>query len=435
MKNAREIAVLTLVDVHRAGAYSNLALKKRLESDMSGAEKRLATSLVYGVIKRQLTLDYIIGQYSKIKLKKISDYILEILRTGIYQLLYMDKIPQSAAVNESVKLSKRYGHGASAGFVNGVLHSVIRGGVQYPHDSAERLSVEESFPLWLCREWTDSFGQEFAKDLMRAMNREPRLCLRANTLKISAGELAGRMPAGEVSALYPQAVLCSGFDIAASAEYQDGLFTAQDISAMLAGAVLAPKKGETVIDLCAAPGGKTTHLAQLMENAGRILAFDIHAHKIKLIEENAKRMGISIIEARQGDAAIHESSLDSLADKVLADVPCSGLGIIRRKPEIKWNKKEESNLEQIQYSILENAARYVKPGGEVVYSTCTLRRQENEDIIRRFLAEHRAFAPVDFQAKLPQALQKDTVREGHVTFYPNTDGIDGFFIAKLKRCE
>lgn len=435
MKNARETAVLTLTDVYRDGAYSNLALKKRLEKDMPGAEKRLATTLVYGVIQRQLMLDYIIGQYSKIKLKKISHYILEILRVGIYQLLYMDKIPPSAAVNESVKLAKRYGHGASAGFVNGLLHGVIQGNVQYPDDLIACLSVKESFPMWLCQEWVREFGLDFAEDLMRAMNVEPRLCLRTNTLKISAGALAERLPGGELSLLYPQAVLCNGFDIAASEEYQKGFFTVQDISAMLAGAALAPKAGETVIDLCAAPGGKTTHLAQLMENRGRILAFDIHLHKIKLIEENAKRLGIDIISAQAGDACRLQSGLENTADKVLADVPCSGLGIIRRKPEIKWNREENSDLAEIQDKILENAARYIKPGGEIVYSTCTIRKQENEDVVRRFLDRHRDFAPADFHMQLPQALRKDSVKNGYVTFYPNTDGIDGFFIAKLKRCK
>ena len=213
MKQAREIAILTLADVHKAGAYSNLALKKRIEKDVPNVEKRLAANLVYGVLKYELTLDYIIGQYSKIKLKKISAYILEILRIGIYQLLYMDKIPQSAAVNECVKLAKRYGHGASAGFVNGILHSVIRGGVQLPQDPIHRLSVEESFPLWLCQQWCGEFGEAFAKELMRAMNQEARLCLRTNTLKISPETLAAKVPGGKCSTLYPPAVECDGFDI------------------------------------------------------------------------------------------------------------------------------------------------------------------------------------------------------------------------------
>lgn len=433
MKNARETAVLILVEIHRSGAYSNLMLKKRLGPDMPGPEKRLATTLVYGVIQRQLTLDYIIGQYSKIKLKKISAYILEILRVGIYQLLYLDKIPDSAAVNESVKLARRYGHGASAGYVNGILHSVLRGTVRYPADPLERLSVEESFPLWLCRAWTEEFGPAFAKELMAAMNGQPPLCLRANTLKISPAALAQALPGGQVSELYPQAVTAQGFDIAGSAEYRAGLFTVQDISAMLAGAALGPKRGQQVIDLCAAPGGKTTHLAQLMENTGRIQAFDIHPHKIQLIRENAGRMGIDIIEAQPGDAARFDQRLSETADKVLADVPCSGLGIIRRKPEIKWKQAADTDLPEIQYRILENGARYVKPGGELVYSTCTLRPQENQAVIQRFLAEHRGFSPVDFGDRLPAALRKDTLRDGYITFYPHTDGIDGFFIAKLKK--
>ena len=204
---------------------------------------------------------------------------------------------------------------------------------------------------------------------------------------------------------------------------------------MLAAEVLAPAEGETVLDMCAAPGGKATHMAQLMNNKGKILAFDIHEHKISLIKSNAERLGIDIISAQKSDAAVLDEKYIQSADKILADVPCSGLGIIRRKPDIKWNRKEEDDFSDIQFSILENAARYLKPGGELVYSTCTIQKEENESVIKRFLEENNDFEAVDIRPNLPGNLIKATAEKGYLTLYPNTDSTDGFFIAKIKRCK
>lgn len=436
MANARETALLILYQIEYEGAYSNLALKKQLGvAGLLVQDKALATELVYGVIRRKLTLEYIISEFSSIKLKKISKHIGLILKLGIYQLLYMNKIPQSAAVNECVKLAKRYGHSKSAGFVNGILRNVIRNidNLPMPENEIKNMSVKYSCPEWLVDKWTKDFGKEFACELMDAMNNEAGMCVRVNTLKTTRDEMLKKLSDAKTAEYSDRAIYCGGFDIAGSEEYKNGLITVQDEAAILAATVLSPESGETVMDMCAAPGGKSTCMAELMKNKGKILSFDIHEHKISLIEENAKRLGIDIISAQVADACVYNEKYKETADKILADVPCSGLGIIRRKPDIKWNRPEESNLPEIQYMILSNAARYLKPGGELVYSTCTLNREENEDVILRFLKENKNFVPVDIKPLLDEKLQKKVSDNGYITLYPNCDGTDGFFIAKLKK--
>ncbi|MCX7715001.1 MAG: 16S rRNA (cytosine(967)-C(5))-methyltransferase RsmB [Clostridia bacterium] len=441
MPNPREIALLTLYAVEYENAYSNMALKEQLAKNrsLSREDKALVSSLVYGTIKQKLTLDYVIAYYSNISFKKISKYILQILRMGIYQLMFLTKIPKSATVNESVKLAKRYGHGASAGFVNALLHSVIRGGeaISYPNDEAEYLSIKYSYPMDLVNRWIEDFGREFAEAFMEASNKEPKMTIRTNTLKITTKKLAQKLSEKgifcEVSDIYPHAINTSGFDVARSDLYNGGFFTPQDIAAMLASEVLSPKPGMTVLDMCSAPGGKATHMAQIMNNEGQILAFDIHEHKIKLIEDNAKRLGIDIIKGICKDSSKFDEKYAEYADKILADVPCSGLGIIRRKPDIKWKAQADESLFNLQKKILENAARYLKRGGEIVYSTCTVDKRENEDIIEQFLMEHSDFERVSIGDSLPESLRKATAKDGYVTFYPNVDDIDGFFICKMKK--
>lgn len=412
--NAREIALKAIYSVEFEGAYSNMALKKSLaDRDISDADKRLITNIVYGVISRKLTLDYVISKHSKIRLKKISKYNLIILRMGLYQIMYMDKIPESAAVNESVKLAKIYSK-RSSGFVNGVLRSCLREKTEIPKDD---LSVKYSFPKWLCDRWEADFGRSFTEELMAALCKTPKLTLRANTLKITPEMLKKTLDKrGLNPVLNKFSIECDGFDVAMDNLYKNGYYTPQDRAASETALALEPKKGDTVIDMCAAPGGKTTHIAELMENEGEILAFDIYEHKIKLIEENAKRLGIDIIKARIADGTVFDKSLEGTADRALCDAPCSGLGIIRRKPDIKWNGEMTAALNKIQKAVLENGGRYVKNGGILVYSTCTVDRRENEDITSEFLARHSEFE---------KAFEK--------TFYPNIDGTDGFYICKMKK--
>lgn len=424
MTNPREIALSALYEIEYNGAYSNMAVKKVLSKYADGRDKALITELVYGVVRRKLTLDYIISKYSKTKLKKLSKYVLLILRMGAYQIYFTDKIPESAAVNESVKLAKKY-CGKSAGFVNGILHSVIRGRdtLTYPEDKTELLSVKYSFPRDMVRLFEEL---DFCEELLASLNKEPRTTIRINTLKDEPTEIEA-----EKSPLYKHARLVKGFDMANCADYKKGKFIAQDVAAMMASVALAPRPGDICIDMCAAPGGKTTHLAELMENRGKIHAFDVHPHKVEIIRKNAERMGISIIEAEVGDALISNERLRGCADKLLADVPCSGLGIIRRKPDIKWNREDTSRLAEIQYKILKNASEYLKPGGELVYSTCTLDKRENEGVVCKFVEENEGFEFVKIE--LPKPLMRDNC--GYITLYPNIDGTDGFFISKIKRVD
>lgn len=416
MANPREIALKAIYDIEFNGAYSNMTLKKYL-AVADERDKSFITALVYGTVDRKITLDYIIGNLSKLKIKKVSAYILIILRMGIYQLKYMDKIPDSAAVNESVKLARRYGHSASAGYVNGVLRNAVKFQIEYPKDKTEYLSVKYSFPINLCKKWTEDFGFEFTENMLRAFGESAPLTLRANTLKTTAEELAEKIRGNGIQAkVYGDAVICAGFDIAHDKLYLNGFYTVQDIAAQAAAEVLLPKPGDTVIDMCAAPGGKTTHMAELMNNEGKIYAFDVYEHKTELIKRNAERLGITIISTQISDGKKLNSELEGTADKVLCDVPCSGLGIIRRKPEIKWNRDSTETLPQIQREILNNGAEYLKTGGEILYSTCTIENEENGAVTGAFLRDNREFEKV---------YEK--------TFYPHIDNTDGFYICKMRR--
>lgn len=418
MINSREIAMKVLYEIEYEGAYSNMALKKALRNgEISHRDKAFITHLVYGVTDKKITLDYIISKFSKIKLKKISKYILIILRMGVYQIKFMDKVPESAAVNECVKLARRYGHGASAGFVNGMLRNVVRSDIEYPKDKIEYMSVKYSVPLWLCKKWITDFGYEFTNELLKSFEQSAKICVRPNTLKITEQELSDKLnDEGNKAEVKNNLVYIEGFDIGNDELYKKGYYTVQDEAAYTAGKVLAPKSGETVIDMCAAPGGKTTHLAEIMCNKGEIFAFDIHEHKIAIIQKNAERLGISIIKTEISDGSVFNKKYAEKADKILCDVPCSGLGIIRRKPEIKWNRNEDDDFHSLQEQILLNASKYLKKGGELVYSTCTINKEENEEVTSGFLKENSNFE------KLYEK-----------TFYPHIDNTDGFYICKIKR--
>lgn len=419
MINAREAALKTLYEVFKKDAYSNLALKSTLKGDIAREDKGLITNLVYGVISRRITLDYVISAYSNIKLKKLADNIRIILEMGIYQLMFMDKIPESAAVNESVKLAARHGRKGSDRFVNAILRSFCRDNchIDYPDDKTEYLSVKYSYPIDLTKQWIKDFGYEKTEVLMQSLNEPPALMLRANTLKISSGELVKRLKDFGISAEIEEGALIksSGFDVGSNKLYRSGFFSVQDKGAYNAAIVLDPKENETIIDMCAAPGGKTTHIAELQKDTGKITACDIHEHKLKLINESAARLGIKSITAKIADGTKADESLYCSADRVLCDVPCSGWGIIRRKPDIKLGRSDISGLGDIQSSILENAAKYVKQGGVIVYSTCTINKNENECITDAFVKNNNSFKKV---------YEK--------TFLPGTDGSDGFYICKLQ---
>lgn len=441
----REIALKTIYEINEKGAYSNIALSKQLESNtLKDVDRAFVTDLVYGTIKWKLTIDYIISKFSSTKLKKISPWILNLLRLGVYQILYMDRIPESAACNESVKLSKKYGHAASSGFVNGVLRNIARkkDSISYPDkqkDPVLYLSVRYSHPDWLVNEWINNFGVEFTESLLISNNEVPDFTIRVNTLKTTKEELISNfrksgLEASEGRAVDEALVLKNPGSFLKLDVYKAGHFQVQDESSMLSSKILDPKPGELVIDVCSAPGGKTTHMAQLMNNKGSIIARDIHEHKINLIDEASERLGISIVKAQVYDALMVDESLVEKADRVLVDAPCTGYGIIRKKPDIKWSRtmSDLKEITELQLKILSAASKYVKPGGFIVYSTCTIGKEENRDLVERFLTDNKEFDFYGFTELLPEVLREYS-GNGYIEIYPNINKIDGFFIAKMRK--
>lgn len=417
--NIRESALKALYDITYNGTFSNIAVKKMISGKgLSKQDKDFFSRIVYGTLDKELTLDYYISSLSKIKLKKISKYILIILRMGMYQIKYMDSVPDSAAVNESVRLARRYGHNASAGYVNGLLRKASSTEIPLPKEPVRYLSVKYSFPEDMCRKWINDFGFEFSEELMQAFEQPSRLTLRPNSLKATAQELVQKLKEKSVRSEEKNgAVYAEGFDIANCELYRQGFYTVQDAAAMEPAVLLNPAPGETVIDMCAAPGGKTTQMGELMKNKGEILAFDIYPHKVELIDKNAKRLGITIISSRLGNSSEFIPELEEKADKILCDVPCSGTGIIGRKPDIKRNRSsDKESITIIQRKILDNAARYLKAGGELVYSTCSIEKEENEGVTDEFIKDNHSFEKI---------YEK--------TFYPNVDGTDGFYVCKVRK--
>ena len=442
MDSAREVALAGLRAVHQEGAYANVAMAKILrQAKLSDADRRLATELVYGIVKAGDTIDWMVSRYVNRPLAKISPVILEILRLGMYQLFFLDRIPASAACNEAVNLAKKYGHQGTAGFVNAVLRTAVREPqrTKFPEETGEEtkhLALTKQHPEWLVRQWVKTFGWEETRALCDFNNAPAVLSLRANTLKMQRNALLATLRAANVkaepSSWSPDGILCHAHgamdDMAA---LREGFLQVQDESSMQVAPVLGPLPGEFVIDACSAPGGKTTHLAALMKNQGRIIAADIYPSRLVRVEENAARLGIGIIETLCCDAREIGERYLGQADRLLLDVPCSGLGVLRRRPDARWRKipREIAALPALQRAILAGAAPAVKPGGVLVYSTCTMQAAENEEVVTAFLAAHSGFSLEMTGQFLP--LQKRN--EAMVQFYPQRDKIDGFFIARLRK--
>ncbi|MBP1580267.1 MAG: 16S rRNA (cytosine(967)-C(5))-methyltransferase RsmB [Oscillospiraceae bacterium] len=437
MADPRLTVVKMLMKMDSSEAYSNLLLDHVFsESDLSERDKAFAAALFYGVLERRLTLDYIIEKNSKIPFAKLDPAAVVILRTGLYQLLYMDSVPESAAVNESVKLCKKLKCFSAQGFVNGMLRSFIRGGKKISYlglEPEKRLSVEYSCPQWLTEKLVREYGTDFAVRALKASVGKPPVYARVNTLKTTTEKLLTELSKHRIkAAAYPGLDNCiklekSG-DIEKCAPFRQGLFHVQDISSQLCCLTLRPVVNETVLDVCAAPGGKSFTLAELMGNNGRLYSMDLHDMRVGLIEDGAARLGIKMITAMQNDASKFNGELPQ-ADRVLCDVPCSGLGVIRRKPEIKFKSAGDfEGLPEIQSQILETSARYVKPGGTLVYSTCTLSRAENDEVAGRFAAAHPEFLPI--VQPVPYA---GAAGEPMRTYCPDENGGDGFFTASFRR--
>ncbi|MCC0664814.1 16S rRNA (cytosine(967)-C(5))-methyltransferase RsmB [Clostridioides sp. ZZV15-6597] len=438
--DAREIGFKVLCDIEKNNNYSNIAINKHFKNlEISDMDRGLATELIYGVVENKYYLDYIINKLSKIKVKKMSTYVKIFLRMGTYQILFLNSISDYAAVNETVKLSKKYDK-KSSGFINAILRNEIRNKDTImditEEDSVKYLSIKYSYNSWIIKNWIDNFGQEFTEDLLEANNEKPSIYIRTNTLKISREELIEKLNQEGIMCLkvpmVEEAIKVEKLkNIENNELFKAGLFTIQDISSMIVGKVINPKEDSLILDVCSAPGGKSTHLATLMNNTGQVIARDIFEHKLKLIKATVNRLGLKNVCVEGFDASeIDENSINKF-DYVLADVPCSGLGIIRRKPEIKYKKEEElEDITSIQKKILENASKYVKIGGTLVYSTCTVQHMENINIINSFIEENNNFelTPID-----TINVDLDNQDKGYLKIYPNIHGIDGFFIAKLKR--
>jgi 16S rRNA (cytosine967-C5)-methyltransferase len=432
MKTSRQVVLELLIKMEQNGAYSNIVLDNTFHAEkLSNRDKAFAAMLFYGVIERRMTLDYIIRLYSSTEFDKIDTDVLQLLRMGLYQLLYT-AVPESAAVNECTELAKE----SRKGFVNGILRNFIRDGKKIDYkdlEGAAKLSIEYSCPKWLVKKWTGMFGEEKTVELLKDSFGRPPLFVKVNTLKCTSDELIAEFAKEKIEAK-KNPLLDDCLEVGrihgveATNAYRKGLFHVQDISSQLCCKVARPVFNETVIDVCAAPGGKTFTMGEMMSNRGKIYSFDLYDGKVSMINEGARRLGLSIVTAAVNDATSYNENIP-MADKVLCDTVCSGLGVIRRKPEIKYKEmKNLVDLPILQQHIMETASKYVKVGGTLIYSTCTLNTDENEKVVEGFLSRNPGFSPVVVPINI--AGVEDVCMR---TFLPTVTGGDGFFAATLRR--
>lgn len=439
MPNAREAALRTLTACQRQGAWSDGYLKKAIrEEKLDRRDAAFATRLCFGTLQNQLLLDWYLARFSRLPLKKLDTAALCSLRMAVYQILWMDKVPDSAAVNEGVNLTRKYvKNPRAAGMVNGILRSFLRERDSLPEpeggDWIETASIRTSHPRWLVEAFAARLGREETLQLLEADNEQPPTTAQVNTLRASADEviasLREQQAEGEVHPWLPGCVTLRGTgDLERLDAYQKGLFYVQDSGARLAALAAGPKAGQRVLDCCAAPGGKSFAAAVMMENRGEVCSCDIHPHKIRLLEAGRDRLGLDIVRPELQDGTKFREAWREHFDVVIADVPCSGLGIIRKKPDIRYKDKAAlERLPEVQQAILDNCSGYVRPGGTLLYSTCTLLERENEGAAERFLRDHPEFVLEEFD--LPGAGHCG----GMLTLWPHRNGTDGFFMAKLRR--
>lgn len=427
---ARNIALKSLYEINIKQAYSNIVLDKFINENrekLSNLDINFISELVYGVVTWKLTLEYIIQKYSKTKIKKMSDWVKNILYLGSYQIIFLDKVPKSAAVNESVNLCKKYNF-KSVGLVNAILRKIEKSDykeISNITNSITRISLKYSMPEWIVKKFCDEYGEEETANICQNLNLRPNISVRINRLK-------GKMDLGEKGILEDFRTITGTKNITKTKEYIEGNITIQDEAAGLSSFVLAPKEGEIVLDACSAPGGKTTYLAELMHNKGKIVAWDIYEERLKQVEQNAKRLGIDIIQTEVHDATKLKEEYVEKFDKILLDVPCLGLGVIRRKPDIKWNRQEEDikEISDIQFNILKTCSKYLKKNGTLVYSTCSMLKEENDAIIEKFIKEEK-FETVNIEEQIPNEFSKITTNN-MVQFLPSQNH-DGLFITMLKK--
>ncbi|KRM88248.1 16S rRNA (cytosine(967)-C(5))-methyltransferase RsmB [Lacticaseibacillus thailandensis] len=442
--NVRLLAVEVLSRVGGRGGYSNLTVDSTIrQGHLADRDAALLTNIVYGVIQHQLTLDYYLAPF--VGRRELDPWVRQLLRTAVYQMHYLDKVPERAIFFDSTEIAKLKGHTGIAKFVTAILRNIQRKGlrdVSAIQDPVKRLSVAASVPTWLVQKLFDQWGELEATALLNSINSAPHASARVNrtltTREALVTRLQDRFPDVRPSTLATSGVVAPGGHLAGTPEFADGLLTMQDESSQLVAPSLALQPGDQVLDACAAPGGKTTHIAEWLDPAagGHVTALDLHPHKVRLIEQNATRMRLAdrvsarTLDARQAVTTFGEQSFD----KVLVDAPCSGLGLMRRKPEIKYDKTidDVQNLARVQAGILDAVAPAVKVGGRLTYSTCTITHEENQDVVAAFLQRHGGFRQVAVPTLAP-------VTHNHAApalqILPHDYGSDGFFIACLERVE
>lgn len=441
--DAREAAMLALNACQRQGGWSDGALKKQLAAaELSGRDAALATQLCFGVLQNQMLLDFYLSKFSNIPLKRMEGKVVQTLRLGAYQMLFLTRIPHSAAVNSAVTLVKTHcKNPRAAGMVNGILRSMERSLQNMPvipqGDPVAYLSTLYSHPEWLVKEFILSLGEEETAQMLAADNSQPPTAVMVNTTRTTAEELKAMLEADHVEAephpwLENCLLLHRTGDLERLEAFQQGLFYVQDPASRLSVLAAGAKPGMKVLDCCAAPGGKSFAAAIAMENQGEIVSCDLHPHKKKLIQAGAYRLGLTIISPKTADGKVFRPEWENAFDLVLVDAPCSGLGVIRKKPDIRYKDPAPlADLPAVQLDILRNAARYVKPGGTLMYSTCTLLYRENGEVVETFLAENNSYKAEAFPLPGPVGL----VQGGSVTLWPHRHGTDGFFISKMRREE
>ena len=429
MKNPREKALQIINDVLYKGAFLEESLEILKKSNIDERDYNFIKEITTGVIRNRTYLDYIVKINSRVKIKRIHKVILSILEMAIYQMYFLDKVPDYSIVDESVNLAKIYGNRGSISFTNGILRSISKKDAPQVkiEDSIDNLSTFYSHPKFYTEYFYKNYGEEFTKKLLKANNEMPPFTIRVNTLKTSKSDLMSNLKElgfeieetvydNALNILNPKGIIDTKY-------FDEGHFYVQDLGSILVASFLNPRENSSLLDLCAAPGGKTTHLAVIMKNTGEIIACDKSQGKIKLIQENAKRLGVKNIETRVNDARVLNKDFIDKFDYVLVDAPCSGTGLYRKKPDIKWNKDLEDikSLAEIQLEILDKAKDYVKDGGELLYSTCSLSKIENEDVVNKFLENNKNF-------KIKKLRDRDVLK-----LFPSTDGSDGFSITLMEK--
>ena len=440
--SARRLCYDALYEILENGAYANLTIQKKFRQyALSAADKHLATEIIYGVIRHYYQLSWILKQIANRPFHKIHPAVKILVFMGLYQIIYLERVPDSAAVNESVKIARKITHRGNAGFINAVLRTYLRGKDKFSDTSHlsedEKLSVLYNEPAWLIRRMIHDYGREKAISVFKAYNEVPDLVVRMNPLKTDKKEFLLLLSREKIQAenldIIPEAFkITGGADIFIKKILPEGLAYVQSASSMLPAIVLDPKPGDNILDMCAAPGGKTTEMAEIMQNKGHITAWDLYPHKVKLIRENAERQGISIIDAKVHNALSPEPGLPWQPDRILLDAPCSGLGVLGHKPELRLRRNEDSLKEfpPLQTGLLNQAADLLKKNGTLIYSTCTINPEENEKVVRFFLKQHPGFIPVDFTIRGIGSSQN-----GMKLIFPDEMHSDGFFISKMKKIQ